>query len=369
MNAAHGIQSLAWLLVALPAASAAVLLLAGKRADRWGHLLGAAVPVVLFVYTVVLFFSIKSESGAGGERLRNLHLFSWVPVGGFQVDAGFLLDPLSLIFCLLITGVGSLIHIYAVGYMAHDPGRRRFFGYFNLFVAAMLLLVLGNSYLALYVGWEGVGLASYLLIGFYYTRPEAATAAKKAFIANRVGDVGLSVAIMLMFAYARDDVVRKECSAGIGRAWVTPPPPAIGLMLLLGACGKSGQFPLAGVAPGRHGGSDPGLGPDPRGHDGHRRGLSDLPGRQPDLQRHSEAARTMVLIVGTVTLVYGCDLRVRHRTTSRRCSPTPRSVRSATCSSPSVSAPVSTRSASSICSATGSSRRRSSSRPVRSCTR
>ena len=124
-----------------------------------------------------------------------------MPVGGFKVDVGFLLDPLSLTFVLLITGVGSLIHIYAVGYMDHDPGRRRFFGYFNLFIAAMLLLVLANGYLVLYVGWEGVGLASYLLIGYYYTRDSAGTAAKKAFIANRVGDVGLSIAIMLMFAY------------------------------------------------------------------------------------------------------------------------------------------------------------------------
>ena len=101
---------------------------------------------------------------------------------------------------LLITGVGSLIHIYSIGYMAHDPGRRRFFAYLNLFIAAMLLLVLGNSYVALYVGWEGVGLASYLLIAFWYTRPAAATAAKKAFIMNRVGDVGLALAIFLMFS-------------------------------------------------------------------------------------------------------------------------------------------------------------------------
>ena len=113
---------------------------------------------------------------------------------------GLLYDPLSAIFVLLITGVGSLIHIYSIGYMAHDPARRRFFAYLNLFVAAMLLLVLGNNFVALYVGWEGVGLASYLLIAFWYTRPAAATAAKKAFIMNRVGDVGLALAIFLMFA-------------------------------------------------------------------------------------------------------------------------------------------------------------------------
>src|ERR1700712_700568 len=118
MLKAEGVQSVAWLLVALPALSAAVLLLAGKRADKWGHLLGALVPVVLFVYGVILFFSIKSESGVGTGRERNLNLFTWIPVGRLQVHAGLLLDPLSLTFVLLITGVGSLIHIYAIGYMA-----------------------------------------------------------------------------------------------------------------------------------------------------------------------------------------------------------------------------------------------------------
>ena len=125
-------------------------------------------------------------------------------MGSLQVDFGLLIDPLSLTFVLLITGVGALIHIYSIGYMAHDPGRRRFFAYLNLFVAAMLLLVLGNNFVMLYVGWEGVGLASYLLIAFWYQdRPAAATAAKKAFLMNRVGDVGLALAIFLMFGRTR----------------------------------------------------------------------------------------------------------------------------------------------------------------------
>ena len=148
---------------------------------------------------------------------------------------------------LLITGVGALIHIYSIGYMAHDPGRRRFFAYLNLFVAAMLLLVLGNSYVALYVGWEGVGLASYLLIAFWYTRPAAATAAKKAFIMNRVGDVGLALAIFLMFAQlGTTSYAGVFGSVGtLAGGTVT----AIGLLLLLGACGKSGQFPLQAWLP------------------------------------------------------------------------------------------------------------------------
>ena len=143
---------------------------------------------------------------------------------------------------LLITGVGSLIHIFAVGYMSHDPERRRFFGYMNLFLAAMLLLVLADNYLGLYAGWEGVGLASYLLIGFWQYKPAAATAAKKAFIANRVGDAGLSLAIMLMFATFGTVTFTGVFGAvhGASRGVVT----ALGLLLLLGACGKSAQLPL-----------------------------------------------------------------------------------------------------------------------------
>jgi NADH-quinone oxidoreductase subunit L len=190
-------QSYAWLLVAVPAVSALILLALGRYADKWGHVLGALVPVGLFVYAVFLFFSVKGQT----NRKVDLQLYDWIAAGRFHINAGLLMDPLALVFVLLITGVGSLIHIYAVGYMAHDEGRRRFFGYFNLFIAAMLLLVLADNYLAVYVGWEGVGLASYLLISYYYTRNIAATAGNKAFFANRVGDVGLSIAIMIMFAY------------------------------------------------------------------------------------------------------------------------------------------------------------------------
>ncbi|MEP6598916.1 MAG: NADH-quinone oxidoreductase subunit L [Actinomycetota bacterium] len=300
MTTASGVQSAAWLLVALPALSAAVLLLAGKRADRWGPLVGAVVPVVLFLYSVVLFFSVKAESGAG--RKVSLHLFTWLPVGSFRVDAGFLLDPLSVVFMLLITGVGSLIHIYAVGYMAHDEGSRRFFGHFNLFIAAMLLLVLADNYLVLYIGWEGVGLASYLLIGYYYNRPIAATAAKKAFIANRVGDVGLSIAIMMMFGYLGTTSfagVFKQApglSAGLAAA--------IALMLVLGACGKSGQFPLQTWLP------DAMEGPTPVSALIHAATMVTagvyLIARSAPIFDQSQAARTVVVIIGAITLLYGC---------------------------------------------------------------
>jgi NADH-quinone oxidoreductase subunit L len=298
--AAHGIQSAAWLLVALPVLSAAFLLLAGKRVDKWGHYLGALVPVVMFVLSLLLFFSIKGESGEG--RARDVHLFTWVPVGGFKVDAGLLLDPLSMVFILLITGVGSLIHIYSIGYMEHDPGRRRFFAYLNLFVAAMLLLVLGNGFLLLYVGWEGVGLASYLLIAFWYWKPAAATAAKKAFIANRVGDVGLSIAIMLMFAYLGTTSYAGVFGAIGGTS--TGVTTAIALMLLLGACGKSGQFPLQTWLP------DAMEGPTPVSALIHAATMVTagvyLIARSSPIFDGSDAARTVVTIVGAITLLYGC---------------------------------------------------------------
>src|SRR6478672_8784903 len=232
--------TLVWLVIALPLAGAAILLLAGRRSDTWGHLLGCLAALASFAAGVVLFVDMLGRHAE--DRVVHETLFSWVPVGGLHVDFGLQLDALSMCFVLLITGVGSLIHIYSIGYMAEDPERRRFFAYLNLFLAAMLLLVLADNYLGLYVGWEGVGLASYLLIGFWSYKPEAATAAKKAFIMNRVGDVGLSIAIMIMFAqfgntsFAGVFIEVSRASSGVVLA--------ISLLLLLGACGKSGQFPL-----------------------------------------------------------------------------------------------------------------------------
>ena len=195
--AATGVASLAWLLFVLPALGAAILLLAGRRADAWGHWLGVGTVAASFVIGLAIFLDTLALDPEA--RTREQSLFRWFGVGALQVDFGLRLDPLSLTFVLLITGVGALIHLYSVGYMAHDPGRRRFFGQLNLFVTAMLLLVLGNNFVMLYLGWEGVGLASYLLIGWYQDRPSAATAAKKAFLMNRVGDVGLALAIFLLW--------------------------------------------------------------------------------------------------------------------------------------------------------------------------
>ncbi|MEU3190970.1 NADH-quinone oxidoreductase subunit L [Streptomyces sp. NPDC006992] len=233
-------ESMIGLLVGVPLLGAAVLLCGGRRLDRGGHWLGTLLAAASFAIGAALFLSML---GKGAEdRAMHSKLFSWVPVEGFQADVAFQLDQLSMTFVLLITGVGTLIHIYSVGYMEHDPGRRRFFGYLNLFLAAMLLLVLADNFLLLYVGWEGVGLASYLLIGFWQHKPSAATAAKKAFLVNRVGDAGLAVAIFLMFttfgSFAFAPVLSSTGEAGEGTLT------AIGLTLLLAACGKSAQVPL-----------------------------------------------------------------------------------------------------------------------------
>ena len=237
---AGGAFPLMWLLFALPAVGAAVLLIVGRRSDRWGYLLACALPIGSFILACILLAQMMALPEA--DRQVTLELWNWTFAGSFDAAFALRLDPLSISFVMLITGVGSLIHIYSIGYMAEDPKRRLFFAYLNLFVAAMLLLVLADNYLLVYVGWEGVGLASYLLVGFWQYKDSAAVAAKKAFVMNRVGDVGLSLAIMLIFV-TFGTVTFDSVFAAAGEAnestltW-------IGLLLLLAACGKSAQFPL-----------------------------------------------------------------------------------------------------------------------------
>nr|WP_202508169.1 NADH-quinone oxidoreductase subunit L [Streptomyces sp. SID1046] len=228
------------LLVAAPLLGAVVLLCGGRRLDKVGHWIGTSLAAVSFGIGVALFADMLGRTAE--DRTLTQKLYTWIPVEGFQADMAFQLDQLSMTFVLLITGVGTLIHVYSIGYMEHDERRRRFFGYLNLFVAAMLLLVIADNYLLLYFGWEGVGLASYLLIGFWQHKPSAATAAKKAFLVNRVGDIGLSIAIMLMFTtfgtFTFGPVLASVGETSEGTLT------AIGLMLLLAACGKSAQVPL-----------------------------------------------------------------------------------------------------------------------------
>ena len=238
--AATGALGLAWLMIALPALGALLLLAFGRWIERIGPLLGVAAITGSLVMAVLLF--VQQLGSPVDHRAVSVPLYTWFATGSWQVDVGLLIDPLSILFALLITGVGGLIHVYSLGYMAHDERKRRFFGYLNLFVAAMLTLVLADDYLVLFVGWEGVGLASYLLIGFWQHKPSAAAAAKKAFVMNRVGDLGMVLAISTMLAMfgSSSFAAVNHGAALLASPWAT----VIGLLLLLGACGKSAQVPL-----------------------------------------------------------------------------------------------------------------------------
>ncbi|WP_435589664.1 NADH-quinone oxidoreductase subunit L [Micromonospora aurantiaca (nom. illeg.)] len=295
---ADGMLGSVWLLVAIPLVSAAILLLLGKRADRWGHWLGVGAIGAAFVLGLTYFFQLR---GLENKQVE-LSLWDFMAVGNLKVDFGLLFDPLAAVFVLLITGVGFLIHLYAVEYMAHDAGRRLFFAYFNLFVAAMLLLVLGNNYVMLYFGWEGVGLASYLLISFWYGRPSAATAGKKAFLMNRVGDAGLAIGIFIMFAVL-GTTQYDEVFNGVGSMTSTIVL-VLGLLLLLGAAGKSGQFPLQAWLP------DAMEGPTPVSALIHAATMVTagvyLIARSNAIFSANETLQLVVVSVGALTLLMGC---------------------------------------------------------------
>jgi NADH-quinone oxidoreductase subunit L len=288
-----------WLLVALPLAGAAILLFGGRRTDAWGHWLGTAAALSAFGVGATLLADLLRLGAA--DRVIHQKVFTWIPVGQLQVDLGLQIDQLSICFVLLISGVGSLIHIYSIAYMAEDPDRRRFFGYLNLFLASMLLLVVADNYVVLYVGWEGVGLASYLLIGFWYHKPTAATAAKKAFVMNRVGDAGLALAMFLMFStfgtlsYAGVFAAAPGATSGVLTA--------IGLLLLAGACAKSAQVPLQAWL------GDAMEGPTPVSALIHAATMVTagvyLIVRSNPLYNLAPDAQLGVVIVGTVTLLFG----------------------------------------------------------------
>jgi len=286
-------------LVLLPLLGAAVLLLAGRRSDRWGAWFGVLMSGAAFVVGLVLFLAMLGLPV--DERVVDHHLFDWIVAGGLDLAVGLRIDPLSLTFVLLVTFVGTLIHVYAVAYMAHDRDRRRFFAYLNLFVAAMLVLVLADSYLLLFVGWEGVGLASYLLIGFWNHHRAYAVAAKKAFVMNRVGDIGLIVALMLMFAtFGAVDFTTVFAEApAASTALLT----ATSLALLLAACGKSAQFPLQAWL------GDAMAGPTPVSALIHAATMVTagvyLVVRSAPIFEGAPTAQLVVVIVGAVTLLFG----------------------------------------------------------------
>src|SRR6266542_1388942 len=234
-------MKLAPLIPALPLAGAAILLLTGKR---WrGEIAGWLASLLVagaFVVAIVVFIDLIAQPSA--ERLTHVKVFDWVAVGTFKVAAQFRVDPLSIVMALTVTGVGALIHIYSIDYMHGDPRYPRFFGYMNLFVFFMLVLVLADNFLLLYLGWEGVGLCSYLLIGFWFERKAAADAAKKAFITTRIGDSAFLIGVLFIWLKVHsldfDAVFRVAHGLPGGTATI------ISLLLFAGAVGKSAQLPL-----------------------------------------------------------------------------------------------------------------------------
>ncbi len=296
---ADGFAAFGWLMIALPLLGAAILLVGGKATNSWGPALAVGLSWASFgvgAGVITQLAGMPSE-----ERALSVQLWDWVSAGTLSVNVGLLLDPLSLTFVMLITFVGSLIHVYSLGYMAHDPDKRRFFAYLNLFVAAMLILVLADSYLLLFVGWEGVGLASYLLIGFWNWNPKFATAANKAFVVNRIGDVGLITAMAVLFASvgALDFATVHGDAASMSQGTLL----AVGLLLLLAACGKSAQFPLQSWL------GDAMAGPTPVSALIHAATMVTagvyLVARSQAIYDLTPDARLGVVIVGTITLIYG----------------------------------------------------------------
>ncbi|MDO5735957.1 MAG: NADH-quinone oxidoreductase subunit L, partial [Propionibacteriaceae bacterium] len=296
---ATGLFSLAWLVIAIPLASAALLLVLGRRSDGWGHLLATAATLASFVIGLLLFITMLSADES--SRAVSVPLYEWIATGTWSIEAGLLVDQLSILFVLLITGVGALIHIYSIGYMEHDENRRKFFAQLNLFVAAMLILVLADNYLFLFLGWEGVGLASYLLISFWQHKPSAAAAGQKAFVVNRVGDLGMAMAIFTMLALFGSSSFA-DVNAGapmLNGFWAT----LLGVLLLVGACAKSAQVPLQSWL------LDAMEGPTPVSALIHAATMVTagvyLVIRSHEIFAMSEAATLAVAIVGVVTLLAG----------------------------------------------------------------
>ena len=296
---ATGAAAYAWLLILIPLASAGLLLALGRASDKWGHLLATLASWSTFVVGALI--AAQMWNAPVDARRFGQTLFTWIPAGDFTVDFGLLVDPLSITFVILVTFVGSLIHVYAIAYMEHDAARRRFFAYLNFFIAAMLTLVLADSYAGLFAGWEGVGLASYLLIGFWNHVPAYAVAAKKAFVMNRVGDMGMLIAMMAMVASFHSvsfSVVSSQVES-IPAASAT----VIGFFLLVAACGKSAQFPLQAWL------GDAMAGPTPVSALIHAATMVTagvyLIVRSGDVFMAAPIAATAVAIIGAITLLFG----------------------------------------------------------------
>jgi NADH-quinone oxidoreductase subunit L len=234
-------QDVLWLIPALPLAGFVILLFLGRRiGNPLAGWLATAMIGGSFVVAVVTFFDLLSKPEH--ERLFTQTLFTWVPAGALRVDAGFFADPLAMTMVLFVTGIGTLIHLYSIGYMSHDADYSKFFVYLNLFAFSMLVLVLGDNFVMMFLGWEGVGACSYFLISFWFTRNSAAVAGKKAFVTNRIGDFGFMLAMFLTFA-TLGTLQYSGVLAGADTLSKTTAT-AIALLFFLGAVGKSAQLPL-----------------------------------------------------------------------------------------------------------------------------
>ncbi|MGA0417324.1 MAG: NADH-quinone oxidoreductase subunit L, partial [Ilumatobacteraceae bacterium] len=232
-----------WLVPALPLVGFLAILLFGRRLGEPGAGYVAAAAVLgAFVVTVGAFFDLLSLDEHHREHVSVL--FSWVPVSSLQIDMALLADPLSITMALFVTGIGFLIHLFAIGYMHGDPKFSKFFLYLNLFVLSMLMLVLGENLLVTFLGWEGVGACSYFLISFWHTRESAATAGKKAFVTNRIGDWGVMLAMFLGFQAVGSVSYSALNGAAESGALASSTATGIALLLFVGAAGKSAQLPL-----------------------------------------------------------------------------------------------------------------------------
>ncbi len=236
-------QTLVVLIIALPLAGFLTTALVGRRLGNnafWIPVGAVVLSWLAAMYVIATFHDIPG----GGEGVA-VTLWTWIPAGAFQVDFGFFVDNLTSVLLVVVTTIGMLVHVYSIGYMQHDPGRWRFFAYLNLFMVSMLLLILADSWLVLFVAWELVGLSSYLLIGFWYRKRTAAEASKKAFITNRVGDVGFALGIMAIFVNTGTLNIRESIALLLENpSDLTIPIAIVALLLFAGAVGKSAQFPL-----------------------------------------------------------------------------------------------------------------------------
>jgi NADH-quinone oxidoreductase subunit L len=244
------------LIVVLPLVGFVVTAIVGRRLDKKAHWVPVGLIVVVWVISMIVAFATLTHAEPFGEAGHGMNVYTWIPAGSFKVDAGFYVDALTACLLIVVTTIGMLVHVYSIGYMSHDPGYWRFFAYLNLFMFSMLLLVLADSFLVLFVAWELVGLSSYLLIGFWKHKRSAALAAKKAFIVNRVGDVGFALGIMAVFVDTgtlniRDSigVLTHQIPTFASNPQLTSgefPIPVwlVALLIFAGAMGKSAQFPL-----------------------------------------------------------------------------------------------------------------------------